>query len=122
MRVCANQAHGSAIRHSGQFILMGISVDNDGNKRLIFNNNGKAKQGPLIQQDIIYYRTQNDANQAFFEYSLDGKTFKPFGDPFQLKFGRWRGDRLGFYCWNDKWTGGYIDIDYFHYNYDGPKR
>ena len=107
--------------HSGQFILLGIRVDDDGNRKVIFNNNSKVKEGSIVREDVIYYRTQNDGNQAFYEYSLDGETFKRFGDPFRLEFGRWRGDRLGFYCWNDTRTAGHIDIDYFHYDYDGPK-
>jgi beta-xylosidase len=109
-------------RHSGQFILLGIRVDRDGEKKLIFNNNGRPKEGPIIRKDVIYYRTQNDGDQAFYEYSLDGDEFKKFGEPFRLEFGRWRGDRPGFYCWNDQRAAGYIDIDYFHYDYDGPKR
>ncbi len=109
-------------RHSGQFVLLGISVDEDGNRRLIFNNNGKVEEGPIIRSDVIHYRTQNDGNRAFYEYSLNGQRFSKFGEPFRLQFGRWRGDRLGFYCWNDKRPAGHIDIDYFHYDYDGPKR
>lgn len=108
-------------RHSGQYILLGIRAGEDGVNKLIFNKNGKVKEGPVVRRDVIYYRTKNDGNQAFYEYSLDGKTYKPFGEKFQLKFGRWRGDRLGFYCWNDKKADGHIDIDYFHYDYDGPK-
>lgn len=108
--------------HSGQFILLGIRVDADGNKRMISNNNGKVTEGPAIRKDVICYRTQNDGNQAFYEYSADGERFKRFGEPFRLEFGRWRGDRLGFYCWNDKRPTGHIDIDYFRYDYDGPKR
>jgi len=109
-------------RHSGQFVLLGVRVSHGGVKKLIFNNNGKVKEGPVIRKDLIYYRTQNDGNQAFYEYSLDGRKFRRFGGPFQLQFGRWRGDRPGFYCWNDKSPTGHIDIDYFHYDYDGPKR
>ena len=108
--------------HSGQFILLGIRVDDDGRKKMIFNKNGKVTEGPAIGKDVIYYRTQNDGNQAFYEYSLDGERFERFGEPFRLEFGRWRGDRLGFYCWNDKRPTGHIDIDCFHYDYDGPKR
>jgi beta-xylosidase len=107
--------------HSGQYVLLGIRVDGNGEKSLIFNNNGKVKEGPVIHNDMIYYRTKNNGNQASYEYSLDGKIYKPFGEKFQLKFGRWRGDRLGFYCWNDNKADGHIDIDYFRYDYDGPK-
>jgi hypothetical protein len=31
------------------------------------------------------------------------------------------GDRLGFFLWNEKEDAGYIDIDWFTYEYDGPK-
>lgn len=109
-------------RHSGQYVLLGIRVDDNGDKRLVFNNDGKVKEGPVIRKDMIYYRTKNNGNQAFYEYSLDGEIYKPFGGKFQLKFGRWRGDRLGFYCWNGRRDAGHIDIDYFRYEYDGPKR
>ena len=27
----------------------------------------------------------------------------------------------GFYCWNNKRAEGHIDIDYFQYDYNGPK-
>ena len=108
-------------RHSGQYVLLGISVGRVGIKRLVYNNNGKKTVGPAIKQDIIWLRTINDANVAHYEYSLDGKNFKPFGEEFQIKFGRWRGDRPGFYCWNNLGPEGQVDIDYFRYDYDGPK-
>jgi beta-xylosidase len=106
--------------HSGQYILLGIRVENDGTKRLLINNNGRQSDGPTITQDVIYYRTDIAGNQATYSYSFDGESWKRFGEEFQLRFGRWRGDRLGFYCWNDKSDAGHIDIDWFHYDYDGP--
>jgi|GEM_PF-2857981 len=60
-------------------------------------------------------------DQARFAYSTDGESFRRFGPEFTIKFGNWCGDRLGFYCWNDNIIAGYVDIDYFHYDYDGPK-
>ena len=107
--------------HSGQYILLGIRVDDDGTKRLIFNNNGKETKGPAVTADVIYYHTDIDGDRATLAYSFDGKTAKRLGGDFALKFGRWRGDRLGFYCWNDKTDAGHIDIDWFRYEYDGPK-
>jgi len=109
------------MRHSGQYVLLGISVGKLGVKRIVFNNNGKIKVGPVIKEDVIWYRTKNAGRRAWYEYSLDGKNFERFGEKFQLQFGRWRGDRPGFYCWNSIKADGHIDIDYFHYDYDGPK-
>lgn len=66
-------------------------------------------------------RTTNHGNQATFAYSTDGQHFDSLGPTFTLKFGRWTGDRLGFFCWNDRIEAGYFDVDFFHYDYDGPK-
>jgi len=109
------------MRHSGQYVLLGISVGKLGVRRLVFDNNGKITTGPVINEDVIWYRTKNDGRRAWYEYSLDGKNFERFGEEFQLQFGKWRGDRPGFYCWNSIKAEGHIDIDYFHYDYDGPK-
>lgn len=40
---------------------------------------------------------------------------------FTIAFGKWTGDRLGFFCWNEKEEKGHIDVDWFKYDYDGPK-
>jgi beta-xylosidase len=109
------------VRHSGRYVLLGISVGKLGVKKLVFNNNGKVTVGPIIKSDVIWYRTHNDGDMAYYEYSLDGSNFERFGDEFTITFGRWRGDRPGFYCWNNLKAAGHIDIDYFYYDYDGPK-
>jgi len=107
--------------HSGQYVLLGIRVEDDGTKRLTFDNDGRQTEGPAITADVIYYRTDVDGDRATLAYGFDGVTWNRFGDEFRLEFGRWRGDRLGFYCFNDKADAGHIDIDWFHYDYDGPK-
>ena len=53
---------------------------------------------------------------ARFLYSTDGKTFVPVGKDYQMVWGNYRGDRIGIYCFNDLSEGGYVDIDYLHYN------
>ena len=108
--------------HSGQFVLLGIEVGPDGERRLVFNLNDKETvEGPAVEADVIYYRTDIDGDRATLSYSLDGKSFEQLGGAFQIKFGNWRGDRLGFYCFNPRKAEGYIDVDWFHYTYDGPK-
>ena len=82
----------------------------------------KETIGPEITAEYLFIRTSNNVNQAFFEYSTDGKTFIRFGPDFTIAFGNWTGDRLGFFCWNEKEEKGHIDVDWFAYNYDGPKR
>lgn len=57
-------------------------------------------------------------SHARLEYSLDGKTFKSLGTPFEVKEGRWIGAKLGFYNTRpDKSNdGAFLDIDWIHFN------
>lgn len=107
--------------HSGQYVLLGVAVADDGRRHLVFNREGNVTQGPLTAADVLYLRTDMHGSTATFSYSMDGKHWQSFGEQFPIKFGRWRGDRIGFYCWNDKQEAGHIDIDWFAYDYDGPK-
>jgi hypothetical protein len=76
--------------------------------------------GPEIDADTILFRTVIDGNHASLWYALEEGTWIPLGGAFTLTFGRWRGDRLGFYCWNDRTDAGHVDIDWFRYEHDGP--
>ena len=78
-------------------------------------------EGPKLTLDDLWIRTTNQGDQARFFYSTDGETFSAFGPTFTLKFGRWTGDRLGFFCWNEKEEAGHLDVDFFRYDYDGPR-
>ena len=46
-------------------------------------------------------------------YSLDGVTFEGFGKQYQLRWGNYRGDRIGLFTYNDLGERGRIDIDSF---------
>ena len=108
-------------RHSGQYHLLSVVAGADGSRRLKFDANGKVTLGPAVEGDVITLRTVNDGPEAHFAYSLDGKRFTRFGSTFTIRFGRWRGDRIGLHCWNSREPAGHIDIDWFTYDYDGPK-
>jgi len=110
------------VRFGGVFHLLGIHVDDKGTRRLFFRGKyGKETPGDILAGNNLFIRTSNTGDRAQYEFSTDGKTFTRFGPEFTLRFGKWTGDRLGFFCWNDKEESGHIDVDYFHYDYDGPK-
>ena len=51
-----------------------------------------------------------------FSYSLDGKKFKPLGEPFRAKEGKWIGAKTGVFCTrpsSEKVDGGWVDVDFF---------
>ena len=110
------------VRYGGVYHLLGIKMDESGSRKLFFmDTEGKETTGPEITGKHLYIKTTNNGNKAFFEYSMDGKSYEKFGDEFTIKFGSWTADRLGFFCWNELEESGYIDVDYFQYDYDGPK-
>jgi len=85
------------------------------------NAMAKKIMGPELTSNNLYVKTSNKIDQATYEFSLDGKNYKPFGPTFTIAFGKWTGDRLGFFTWNQKEAAGHIDVDWFTYDYDGPK-
>ena len=93
-----------------------LSIVQQGSARtLSANNNGTRTAGPEIEQPAVWLRSTwafDGASQ--FSYSLDGKTFTPIGDPYQLTWGSYRGDRVGLFTVNSKVTG-WVDVDSFQY-------
>jgi hypothetical protein len=109
------------VRFGGVYHLLGVHVDEQGNRRLFFDADGQVTTGPIVDGDALWIRTANDGNQARFAWSTDGQAFRDFGPTFTTAFGKWTGDRLGFFCFNDDKPQGHVDVDWFHYDYDGPK-
>lgn len=108
------------VRFGGVYHLLGVYVRADGTRHLFFDANGKRTEDPMLSGDNLWIRTSNEGDQARFAYSTEGQRYTDFGPVFNLKFGKWTGDRLGFFCWNEKEPSGHMDVDYFHYDYDGP--
>jgi beta-xylosidase len=109
------------VRFGGVYHLLGVHVDAQGKRRLFFDAKGQVMEGPSVDTDTLVLRTVNDGNQARFAWSSDGRKFSDFGPEFKLEFGKWTGDRLGFFCWNDDQSLGHLDVDWFQYDYDGPR-
>ncbi len=109
------------VRFGGVYHLLGVRVDEHGKRRMFFSANGQTTPGPAVEGDALWVRTTNTGDRARFEFSTDGQDFERIGPTFTIRFGRWTGDRLGMFCWNDRIAAGHIDVDYFYYDYDGPK-
>ncbi len=91
-------------------------------RTLEFSTGGKVTAGPVLTGGSLWLKsTWGLDGQSHYAYSLDGRTFTGFGDPYQLQWGSYRGDRIGIYSYNNQADAGYIDVDSFHYDYNGPK-
>lgn len=73
-----------------------------------FRNTGKKIKESEGGNDLVIL--------CSFSYSLNGKKYTPFGEPFQVREGKWIGAKIGAFCTrpaiqtND---GGWSDVDWF---------
>lgn len=109
----AGITHYSTISNS----LFGVKQLN-GVKSLAYNNNGKDTTGISITGKSIWLKsTWGYEGISSYAYSLDGKTYIPFGDTYQLTWGSYRGDRIGIFSFNIRDDKGFVDVDWFKYQY-----
>jgi hypothetical protein len=54
--------------------------------------------------------------------STDGSNFMDFGPEYQLSRGNYCGDRIGIYNFNTKHDAGYVDVNFFNYDYTGRSK
>ncbi|HEX8350212.1 MAG TPA: glycosyl hydrolase family 43, partial [Hymenobacter sp.] len=89
-----------------------------GSRKLKYEEDGKAIEGitlPAGTKTIWLRSAMSGKHINTYAYSLDGKRFTSFGSNYLLKWGSYRGDYLGLYCFNKEQEQGYIDVDWFHY-------
>ncbi|MGZ5190937.1 MAG: glycoside hydrolase family 43 protein [Flavisolibacter sp.] len=106
---------------SPNYSALGVMYSSSG-KILEFNVKGTYTTGPVINGDYIWLKTTwgLDGKSQFY-YSVDGSSFIPFGDSYQMTWGSYRGSRLAIYCYNNSDAKGYVDVDFFSYDYDKGK-
>jgi beta-xylosidase len=106
---------------SKNYSYLGVTQDST-TRTLEYNNNGHFTAGPTLMGKTLWLKSTWGADgQSQYSYSEDGKTFTNFGAPYQLAWGNYRGDRIGIFCFNNKTDDGYVDVDFLHYDYSGPK-
>lgn len=105
---------------AGAYSAVGVSQE-DGIRRLRFNENRGLIPGPTVDSDVIWFRsTWGIDGRSEYAYSTDGHSFTPFGKVWPLTWGNYRGSRVGVFTYNNKGEAGFIDVDWFHYAFDGP--
>lgn len=102
---------------SPNYSTLGVVCDG-ATKTLEFNVKGTITKGPVITGNTLWLKsTWSLDGKSQYAYSIDGNTFTPFGNPYQMMWGAYRGDRIAIFCYNNKADEGYVDVDYFHYDY-----
>lgn len=73
-------------------------------------------RGERLDQSYIWLQSRWGLDGlSTYHYSLDGDHFVPFGKPYRMVWGNYRGDRIGIYSYNDVAVEGWVDVDYLHY-------
>lgn len=107
----AGLTHFSTSSHS----LFGIKQQNGG-KYLVIANNGKDSVMIPVKQKTVWLQSSWNLNgENLYYYSLDGKYFTLIPSKTNLKWGSYRGDRVGIFTYNIEKEKGFVDIDYFKY-------
>ncbi|HYP13329.1 MAG TPA: hypothetical protein VEQ63_05360 [Bryobacteraceae bacterium] len=107
--------HPGLVHYGRTFCTLGV-VQSGTLGQLELNDNGKLTAGPAITGDKIWLRSVWDWNRkSQFSFSFDGRRFTPVGDPYKLTWGRYRGDRIGVFTYNDLGEGGHVDLASFRH-------
>ena len=109
------------------FVGAGVMVGDNGDRMLYMERDSMVtvcRPLPADGGDSVVIRLSVDtpADSFRFSYSLDGKDFRPLGEPFGMEPGFWKGVRTGIYAYTTATEGtpGKTQFDYFRYHHDGP--
>lgn len=113
--MCDGQKNGLC-HFSKEYASIGIE-QTGGVRKLEYRQNESIIAGEIITASEIWFKSCWGLDgKSQFSYSIDGEVFLDFGEPYQLKWGNYRGDRIGIFCFNDEEESGSVDVDFFEYN------
>ncbi len=97
-----------------------LGVVRSGSERAIeFSRDGTFTRGPVLTSDVVWLKsTWGLDGESRFAFSTDGRTFTPFGEPYQLVWGAYRGDRIGLFTFNNRADDGYADFAAFRFSFE----
>ncbi|MBL0131731.1 MAG: glycoside hydrolase 43 family protein [Chitinophagaceae bacterium] len=111
------------IIHGADYAFISLVKKTDGNyisfsicKNADKGNEPTVLDGEKINSADIYFRVKvSNSALCEFNYSEDGKTYKPFGEKLTAKPGRWVGAKVGLFCTRTVKTNnsGFADADWF---------
>lgn len=106
--------------------IIGVRKGEAGKLELFFKSDAPPRRkmevikGPALEHSEAWLQAHVENGLATFFYSLDGKEFTQLGTEVRLTFYGFTPNMVGLYTMNTE-EKGHIDIDWFKYDYDGPK-
>ncbi|MEY8516944.1 family 43 glycosylhydrolase [Lachnospiraceae bacterium 29-84] len=110
------------LMHASSDVYGAVGIWMEGNQKYLcsYASWGKVDKLARIPEGIqaVYLKSQWDIRmESTFSFSFDGKTYLPAGN-YGLQWNKYRGDSVGFFCYNNEGEHGYVDIDSFTYEMD----
>jgi arabinoxylan arabinofuranohydrolase len=101
--------------------LLSVVMEADGRKSVVMTDRGVEKGRFALHSDTVYLRMDCDfrTDRATFYYRpADHAAWVQVGGEFQMIYNlvHFMGNRFALYNYATKTSGGYVDIDFFHYN------
>jgi beta-xylosidase len=91
-------------------------------RTLEFSLRVNINSGPVLIGGSLWLKsTWGLDGRSHFAYSLDRRTYTRFGEACQLRWGSYRGDRIGIYTCNNRADAGQVDIELFRCTYRGSR-
>ena len=86
---------------------------------LIYTEDGQESQEADLPSDIqtIWFKTTVKDHLAAFFFSLDSLHYQQIAQTYLVRWGKYRGDRIGVYTFNNCSEAGYVDVDTFEYQW-----
>ena len=101
--------------YSKTYALLGVSQTAK-TQRIEFESGTDFITGPELTGEWLWIKsTWGLDGISRFYFSTDGQSYTPFGNPYQLAWGSYRGSRIGIYSFNNLSDTGHIDIDEFNF-------
>ena len=95
----------------------------EGNTLNSKKDNGKDTIVVTVTGGTIWLRSTWDAGGiSRYAFSTDGKAYQTLENTLQLTWGSYRGDRIGIFNFNNIEDKGYVDVDWFRYDYGNQEK
>lgn len=87
-------------------------VQTAGVRRITWSSAGALFAGPVVEGKFVELRLDIANEAARHEYSVDGRNFRPLGNPAKLRFSWWKGARPALFSFNTGDGAGHADFDW----------
>ncbi len=108
--------HAGLTLFAGDYQNLGVVVGPTGAALCTEHNGVRTFVGEYAREEILL-RAVIQGGRCLFQYSPDGETFTALDGSYTLRPKGFMAQRIGVYCYNNRSDEGFLDVDWFEYDY-----